>query len=96
VATWRSALGVSADGKSMYYAAGPSLTLQSLAQALIIAGASQAIQLDINNYWVYFGEVVFSQGKPQTTPLFPDWKDNPERYLQSYTRDFFYVTARHN
>jgi hypothetical protein len=96
VATWRSAMGMSADGKTMYYAAGPSLTLQSLAQALITAGASQAVQLDINNYWVYFGQVVFNDGKPKTIPLFPDWKDNPDRYLQTYTRDFFYVTAKHN
>jgi hypothetical protein len=96
VATWRSAMGISADNKTLYYAAGPSLTLQSLAQALITAGASQAVQLDINNYWVYFGEVVFNDGKPKTIPLFPDWKDNPDRYLGPYIRDFFYVTAKHN
>jgi hypothetical protein len=96
VATWRSALGISADGKTMYFAAGPSLTLQSLAQALIIAGASQAVQLDINNYWVYFGKVIFKDGKPTTDPLFPEWKDNPDRYLHPYIRDFFYVTAKRN
>lgn len=95
VATWRSAMGISADGKTMYYAAGPSLTLQSLAQALITAGADQAVQLDINNYWVYFGEVTFDQGKPKTVPLFPEWKDNPDRYLHPYIRDFFYITAKH-
>ncbi len=96
VATWRSAMGISADGNTMYYAAGPSLTLQSLAQSLITAGASQAVQLDINNYWVYFGEIQFNQGKPKTIPLFPVWKDNPDRYLQSYIRDFFYITAKQN
>lgn len=96
VATWRSAMGISADNKTLYFAAGPSLTLQSLAQALITAGASQAVQLDINNYWVYFGEVVFNEGKPKTIPLFPDWKDNPDRYLGPYIRDFFYVTAKYN
>jgi hypothetical protein len=94
VATWRSAMGISADGKTMYYAAGPSLTLQSLAQSLITAGASQAVQLDINNYWVYFGQVVFDASKPNTIPLFPEWQDNPNRYLQPYSRDFFYVTAK--
>lgn len=95
VATWRSAMGLSADGKTLYYAAGPSMTLQSLAQALITAGADQAVQLDINNYWVYFGEVTFNQGKPKTVPLFPEWKDNPDRYLHPYIRDFFYITAKH-
>lgn len=96
VATWRSSLGISADGKTLYYAAGPSLTLESLAQALITAGAYQAVQLDINNYWVYFGEVVFNEGKPKTAPLFPEWKDNPDRFLHPYIRDFFYITAKQN
>jgi hypothetical protein len=96
IATWRSAMGISADGKTMYYAAGPSMTLESLAHALITAGADQAVQLDINNYWVYFGEVVFNGGELNTIPLFPEWKDNPNRYLHSYTRDFFYITAKQN
>jgi hypothetical protein len=96
VTTWRSAMGISADNKTLYYAAGPSLTLQSMAQALITAGANQAVQLDINNYWVYFGEIMFNGSKPKTIPLFPDWKDNPDRFLGPYIRDFFYVTAKHN
>ncbi len=96
VATWRSAVGLSPDNKTLYYAAGPSLTLQSLAQSLITAGASQAIQLDINNYWAFFGEIRFNGDKSTTIPLFPEWKDNPDRYLYPYIRDFFYVTAKKN
>ncbi len=94
VPTWRSAVGLSQDGKSLYYVVGPSLTMRSMADALAAADVYNAIQLDINNYWAYFGAVVFDGDKPHTQPLFPEWTDNPDRYLYPYTRDFFYVTVR--
>lgn len=96
VPTWRSAVGLSADGKTLYYLAGPSLTIPALAQALQAAGAANAIQLDINNYWVHFGTITFDGDQPKTNPLFKEMNDNPDRYLLSYTRDFFYVTAKND
>jgi Phosphodiester glycosidase len=90
--TWRSGLGISQDGRTLYYAAGPSLTVDSLAKMLIAAGASEAVQLDINNYWVQFDAVHTSGTQLRDTPLLPEMRDNPDRFLGQYARDFFYVT----
>jgi hypothetical protein len=93
VATWRSAIGLSADGKTLYYAAGASMTISSLAKALHSANVDSAIQLDINNYWVLFTTVRFDQNVPTALALLPDWKDNLNRYLHASARDYFYITA---
>jgi hypothetical protein len=94
VPIWRSGVGISADGRTLFYFAGPGLTLPSLARAMQAAGASNAIQLDINNYWVHFDAISFTGNKPKPQALFEEMgKDNPNRYLQLYTRDFFYVTT---
>jgi hypothetical protein len=52
------------------------------------------MQLDINNYWVHFDAITFKDGLPVPHALFDYMgSDNPNRYLQPYTRDYFYVTA---
>ena len=95
VAVWRSGLGQSQDGRVLYYAAGDNLIAATLARALLAAGAYQAMQLDINNYWVYFGAVKTDRARLDTTPLFDKMKGHgTRRYLNGYSRDFFYVTAR--
>ncbi len=93
VATWRSAVGISADGKTLYYAAGASLTISALAQALKAAGVDAAIQLDINYYWVLFCTVRFEKAVPTALPLLTEMKDNVNRYLHASARDYFYLTA---
>jgi hypothetical protein len=93
VATWRSAVGISADGKTLYYAAGASLTISALAQALKAAGVDAAIQLDINYYWVLFCTVRFDKTVPTALPLLTEMKDNVNRYLHASARDYFYLTA---
>jgi hypothetical protein len=93
VATWRSAIGLSADGKTLYYAAGASMTISSLAQALKAAGVDAAIQMDINYYWVLFCEIRFDQGVPTALGLLPEMKDNVNRYLHASARDYFYLTT---
>lgn len=96
-ATWRSALGISADGRTLYYAAGPSLTLTALAQAMAATGAAQAVQLDINNYWVHFDAFQPDGDGLQAAPLLDAMKrQSDSRYLKGFTRDFFYVTANAN
>ncbi len=93
-ATWRSALGISADGRTLYYVAGPSLTLTALAQAMAATGAAQAVQLDINNYWVHFDAFQLDGGGLRAAPLLDAMKRQADsRYLKGFTRDFFYVTA---
>jgi Phosphodiester glycosidase len=92
--TSRSGIGLSADGRTLYYAAGQSLTLPALAQAMVDAGVSEGMQLDINRAWAHFEAIL--PGKAETTaPLF-DAMPADRRYLSSYTRDFFYLTAATN
>ena len=96
-AVWRSGLGISADGTTLYYLAGPSLTLPALTRAAAATGAAQAMQLDINNYWVHFETIRWPTnqpaGKPTAEPLLDSMKRGDGRYLGSFSRDFFYVTA---
>ncbi len=92
-ATWRSAMGLSADGRTLYYAAGPSLTLPALARSMAQAGTANAMQLDINPYWTHFDAFVSVDGQLQTEPLMAAMGAKAEnRYLKPFGRDFFYVT----
>ncbi len=91
--TWRSGIGVSADGKTLYYIAGPSMKADILAQAMLAVGVQNGMQLDINNYWVHFAAIRASGAKLVAEPLYPeDMKFSVDRYLTAYARDFFYVT----
>ncbi len=93
--TWRSGIGVSADGRTLYYFAGPNMKMPILAQAMHAAGVQDGMQLDINNYWVHFVAVRNEKGKMVPEPLFPDdMKADVGRYLQPYARDFFYVALK--
>ncbi|MBI3762489.1 MAG: phosphodiester glycosidase family protein [Chloroflexi bacterium] len=92
-ATWRSGIGISADGHALFYVAGPGLTLPTLAKALADAGAAEAIQLDINNYWVHFDAIQSGAGGLQAVPLLDGMKFDNNRYLKGFSRDFFYVTS---
>jgi hypothetical protein len=94
IATWRSAVGISADGRTLYYAAGWSLTMPVLAQALKTVGIWSALQLDINEYWVLFSEIQFEQRVPKAVPLLEEMKDNVGRYLYASARDYFYLAEK--
>jgi hypothetical protein len=91
---YRSGLGISQDGKVLYYFAGQGTTMPDLSISMQKAGAYQAMQLDINSYYVLFTSIKFVNGKFQAYPLLPKgMKSNVDRYLGSYTGDFFYITA---
>ena len=93
IAVSRSALGISKDGRTLYYVAGDYLTLPVLARTLSAVGAYQAMQLDINKYWVHFDAIGCNNGLLRTAPLFRAMKyQNDGRYLKRFWRDFFYVT----
>ena len=92
-AVWRSGLGLSADGRILYYLAGPHLITSALAQAMAATGADQAMQLDINNFWVHFDAIQAVGAELQASPLVDSMQSGAGRYLKAYTRDFFYVTA---
>ena len=92
--TWRSGIGINADGSTLYYFVGPKMTMESLAKTMLAVGAVQGMQLDINNYWVHFVTIHWEDHIPLAIPLFPDsMGENVDRYLHPYTRDFFYITS---
>lgn len=92
--TWRSAVGVGADGRTFYYVAGWSLNMPALARALQRAGAQSAIQLDINHFWVLFTTFVFGPDGIRALPLLDDMKENVDRYLFASARDYFYFVSK--
>ena len=98
--TWRSGLGISQDGRFLIYAAGNSLTVQTLANALQQGGAYYAMQLDINSFYTRF---VTYQAAPDpkasgyplvANKLLNQMSGDPALFLHPYNRDFFYITYR--
>jgi hypothetical protein len=92
--TVRSGIGLSAEGKTLFYFCGPSLSMEALAQAMQAVGAWNAIQLDINNYWTLFVKFMPSGANVIPEPLLPQLMvANVDRYLWNYSRDYFYITS---
>lgn len=89
--TWRSGLGLT-EGGNLLFAVGNNLTPVTLAAALKMAGAKDAIQLDINPYWVRFN-IFDSQGNGayKTSTLIRGIQDGSREYLHGYGKDFFYL-----
>jgi hypothetical protein len=93
--TWRSGMGLSQDGRTLYYLAGPSLSIQTLTDAMKAAGLWTAMQLDINKYWVHFVAIHPVDGQLTCEPLDEnDMKVHANRFLVGFSRDFFYITAK--
>ena len=86
----RSALGENAAGDLMY-AAGMSTTPADLASALAGAGATAAMELDINPEWVQL-DVAGRPGGPLRAAL-PGQHRPADQYLTGWTRDFIAVLA---
>ena len=95
--TWRSGVGISRDGRFLIYAAGNSLTVESLAHALQEGGAYYAMQLDINGYYTRF--VTYAPLKAgsrysvEAVKLLDQMSAGSTQFLSPYDRDFFYVTT---
>jgi len=97
--TWRSGVGITQDGQYLIYAAGNSLTVQSLAQALQQAGAYYAMQTDINGFYTRFVTYQPVDNAKAAYPLvanklLKEMSGDPELFLHPYDRDFFYVTLK--
>jgi hypothetical protein len=94
--TWRSGLGVDANGH-LIYAVGADLLPGDLAHLLLAAGSVRAMQLDINRV-VSFSTFTMPTGSPpQTivgTNLLPTMNFDPTRYLHPSGRDFIAVFAK--
>lgn len=97
VMVWRSAVGVTANG-ALLYAAGPGLSVQSLASLMVRAGAVRAMQMDINTDWVDFDYFLTKPGQPATpaagTKLLSDMLRPTSRYFSATARDFVGIYAR--
>ena len=92
---WRSGLGVTRNGR-VIFVYGPALNVQELADLLQRAGAVEALQLDINPFWMSF-EYYKTDGHPSDpTPvnLLPTQQQTAYRYYSVYSRDFTAVYAR--
>lgn len=91
----RSALGVSADGKTLYSGIGDHVTAGAIAAAMKHVGAVDVAQLDVN--WSYPKFVVYDteKGAPVATKLCDGFEFSQDEYVrQTSPRDFFYLTAK--
>jgi len=88
--TWRSGLGQLPDG-SLVYAVGPSLTPTALATAFQAAGVVNAIELDVNTFWVRCMLYTPTATGYTSTKLLQDLADGGTPYLNGYEKDFFYL-----
>ena len=93
VAAWRSAIGISEDGRTLYCVVGPSLTIESLAASMLQAGVWQGFQLDINHAWTRFDKIVVNKKGKLTAQPVMDGINQDNRLIQGYKRDFFYLTG---
>lgn len=85
----RSALGIDAQG-DLIWAGSTGATPRALAQALIDVGAQQAMELDINPFWVS----AFSFTPISQLPILPGQQRPIGTYLTAWQRDFFTVDSR--
>jgi hypothetical protein len=98
--TWRTALGITQDGRYLIYAVGNGTSAMTMAQVLQSAGAYSAVQLDINQYYAHFetyqrSNSANSQGTNLVAERLLDKMINETKlYLVPNARDFFYLTAR--
>ncbi len=97
VLVWRSGVGVTANG-AIVYAAGPGLSVASLANLLQRAGAVRAMELDINSTWVdyfYFNPPNGGLAAPSNgTRLVYNMQRPPQRYFEGTARDFIAAFSR--
>ena len=99
--TWRTALGITQDGRYLIYAVGNGSSASTLAQALQNAGAYSAMQLDINQYYAHFntyqpvtGFAASQRFQLTGEPLLDKMINIPHLYLTPSVRDFFYLTVQ--
>jgi hypothetical protein len=91
----RSAIGVSADGKTLYSGIGDHTTARAIAVAMKHAGAAHVAQLDVN--WSYPKLVLYRPGSagPVAEKLCDGFEFSEDEYVrQPAERDFFYVTRK--
>jgi hypothetical protein len=99
--TWRTALGITQDGRYLIYAVGNGTSVATMAQALQSAGAYSAMQLDVNQYYAHFvtyqpaaGPAASQKFQITDEQLLDKMINVTHLYLTPSVRDFFYVTVQ--
>lgn len=92
----RSAVGVSKDGRTLFYGLGAETEAETLAAGMLHAGAHQAAQLDINWNWtrLFFFQDIGGEVKPVGALEEHMAKDKGEYVYRSGKRGFFYLVRR--
>lgn len=93
----RSAIGLSEDGKALFFGMGDALTARTLADGMMAVGAHDVAQLDVNHVFprFVFFERTSAGGVVAGAPLCSGFSFSPGDYVRSpMPRDFFYVTRR--
>jgi hypothetical protein len=98
VLVWRSGLGETANG-ALVYVGGPGLSVYTLAQLLVRAGAVRAMELDINTDWVDFftyapGPAGAPTGDLAVNKLLADMYPSANDYLSASSRDGIAILSR--
>jgi hypothetical protein len=93
-AVWRSGAGIRSDG-SLVWVGGDGLTVETLAETLVRAGAVRGMQLDINEEWVQLNTyAVGADGAVHGRRLLRGMQHTGDRWLTEDTRDFIAVFTR--
>jgi hypothetical protein len=95
--TWRTGVGLSQDGRYLIYAVGNGTTVETLARAMLQAGAYNAMQLDINRHYAHFVTYQPSSatgGGLKAVQLLTQMESDPTLYLVPHSRDYFYLTTQ--
>ena len=98
VYVWRSGYGITATG-ALVYVGGPNMSIVSLADLLVRAGAIRAMELDINTDWVQYSTYRYAPAGAANgadgTSLLPNMVSSPARYFTTwFNRDFIVMQAR--
>ncbi len=93
-AVWRSGAGIRADG-SIVWVGGDRLSVETLAETLVRAGAIRGMQLEINKPWVQLNAyAVDATGQVHGKQLLAGMEHTGDRWLTRDDRDFIAVFVR--
>ncbi|WP_233561951.1 phosphodiester glycosidase family protein [Sorangium cellulosum] len=94
----RSALGVDATGKRLFYGLGEAVTARTLAHGMKAAGAHDVAELDVNHAYprfLLYDRAADGAAPRATSAIIPDVEYKPEEYVaEPSPRDFFYLRRR--
>lgn len=90
---WRSGIGLTSSG-DLLYGVGNSLSAQTLGEAMRLAGAVQAMELDVNAWHVFFFTYELTPTGLVATKLNTAFPGSLLTFQRPYDRDFMYLTLR--